>query len=69
MVSRSSAKSKNRRGRVTFHKNEPNSKRIHSLPRKGDHHKKSLFTKDQLSDLIHQRRVEKVFENLKPTGK
>ncbi|CAI2367323.1 unnamed protein product [Moneuplotes crassus] len=44
----------------------PNKSNIPSLTRKLCTNSKSLFTKDQLSDLINKRRVEKVFESIPP---
>lgn len=48
-----------------------NLKNSHSAPRKGfqEMKKSGIFTKNQLSDLIHQRRVEKVFDSIKPLPK
>lgn len=40
-------------------------KRAHSLSKHNLSNNNSLFTKDQLTDLIHKRRVDKVFASLK----
>lgn len=42
---------------------------VKSLIKKNTIDGDSIFTKDQLTDLIHQRRVDKVFASIKTKGK